>query len=328
MAVALPEVKESWSGTIRAITLGADRSQGGTRARTVTVGGESTLPFLHFEGEVPNAPVIALEVMDRHPEEWSPLLLDAWGDATHDVATWASEAERLGADLIYLILDSAHPERGNTDAAEARAKVKAVLEACSLPLLIIGPGQVEKDNEVLVAAAESAAGERVALGNCTDDNHRTIVAAALANSQLVIAKTPIDVNLAKQLNILITDMRLDLDRIIMDPTTGALGYGLEYTYSVMERLRIAALSGDKVLQLPMVVTAGYEAWRAKETRTDDGVPENWGDWLRRSVLWEANTATALLEAGADILTLRHPDVVPLIRNAIDQLMSAEPAVQG
>ena len=97
---------------------------------------------------------------------------------------------------------------------------------------------------------------------------------------------------------------------------------------MLARLRIAALSGDKVLQLPMVVTAGYEAWRAKETRTDDGVPENWGDWLRRSVLWEANTATALLEAGADILTLRHPDVVPLIRNAIDQLMSAEQAVQG
>jgi len=328
MAVALPETKESWRGAVIEIRLGADHDEGGTRGQVVTVGGENTLPFLHFEGQIPHPPVIAVEIMDRHPEEWSPLLLDVLGDATHDVARWAAEAERIGADLIYLILDSAHPERGNTDAAEARAKVRAVLEACSLPLLIIGPGQIDKDNEVLVAAAEEAAGERVALGKCTDDNHRTIVAAALANQQLVIANTPIDVNLAKQLNILISDMRLELDRIIMDPTTGALGYGLEYTYSVIERLRLAALSGDKVLQLPMLVTAGYEAWRAKETRTDEGVPDAWGDWHTRGILWEATTATALLDAGANIITLRHPEAVPLIRNAIDQLMDHKQASQG
>jgi len=325
MAVALPEVKEAWTGKILEVTLGATPEQGGTRGRTVTVGGATTLPFLHFEGEIPHRPVIAVEVFDHPPDDWSPVLLRAWGDALQDVAAWAQRAEELGADLIYFVLDSAHPERGDTGAQEARAKVRAVLEATSLPLLVVGPGQAEKDNVVLAAAAEEAAGERVALGNCEDKNYRTIVAAALANHQLVIACSPIDVNLAKQLNILITDMRLDLDRIIIDPTTGALGYGIEYTYSVMERLRLAALMGDKVLQLPMLATAGMEAWRAKETRTDEGVPAQWGDWSRRSVLWEANTATALLEAGSDIVTLRHPDAIGLVRKAIDGLMSGSDA---
>jgi acetyl-CoA decarbonylase/synthase, CODH/ACS complex subunit delta len=320
MALAMPNVKETWKGAILEVTLGATPDQGGTRKQTVTIGGETTLPFAHFEGAMPHRPVVAVEVMDRTPDEWPPPLLEAWGDAVRDPALWAAKAEELGADLIYLILDSAHPERGDTAPDRARATVRAVLDATGLPLMIIGPGQAEKDNEVLVAAAEEAAGERVVLGNCEDKNYRTIVAAALANDHLVVACTPIDVNLAKQLNVLITDMRLDLDRIVMDPTTGALGYGIEYTYSVMERLRIAALSGDKVLQLPMVVLAGFEAWRAKETRTDEGVPAGWGDWDRRAVLWEANTATTLLQSGADVVTMRHPRAIGLIKRAIDELM--------
>jgi len=320
MALAMPNVRETWRGAVLEVTLGATREQGGTRTKTVTVGGETALPFAHFEGAMPHRPVVAVEVMDRMPDEWPPPLLDAWGDVLGDPAAWAAKAEELGAGLIYLILDSAHPERGDTGPDQARAVVRAVLDATGLPLMIIGPGQAEKDNEVLVAAAEEAAGERIALGNCEDKNYRTIVAAALASDHLVVACTPIDVNLAKQLNVLITDMRLDLDRIVMDPTTGALGYGIEYTYSVMERLRIAALSGDNVLQLPMVVTAGYEAWRAKETRTDEGVPSGWGDWERRAVLWEANTATTLLQSGADIVTMRHPRAIVLIERAIDELM--------
>ena len=174
---------------------------------------------------------------------------------------------------------------------------------------------------MLVAAAEEAAGERVALGNCEDKNYRTIVAAALANNQLVIAKSPIDVNLAKQLSILISDMGLDRDRVIIDPTTGALGYGLEYSYSVMERVRLAALTGDVALQQPMIVTVGYEAWRTKEARTSEGVPGQWGDWAKRAVLWEANTAMTLLETGANILVLRHPETIPLVQEAIDGLMA-------
>jgi acetyl-CoA decarbonylase/synthase complex subunit delta len=325
MSLAMPEVKENWTGRIVEVTLGAGKDQGGTRGSTVTVGGETTLPFLHFEGSLPHRPVIAIEVSDRRPEDWSSLLQTAWGEALGDPAAWAAKAEKAGADLIALSLDSAHPERGDTGAAEARKTVRRVLEATSLPLIVYGPGQKDKDNEVLVAAAEEAAGERIGLGNCEEKNYRTVAAAALANDHVIVAKSPIDVNLAKQLNVLIGDMGVSRDRMLMDPTTGALGYGIEYSYSVMERVRLAALSGDSALQQPMVLTVGYEAWRAKEARTDQDVPAQWGDWAQRGILWEANTSITLLNTGADILVLRHPDTIPLVRRAIDGLMAGAPA---
>jgi acetyl-CoA decarbonylase/synthase complex subunit delta len=322
MSMAVPEVKETWSGKIAEVTLGATKDTGGTRGRTVTVGGENTLPFLHFEGVIPHPPAIAVEVSDRNPDEWSPLLLDAWGDVVKDPATWAAAAEQAGADLIALSLDSAHPERGDTNADEARKTVRRVLEATTLPLIVYGPGQRDKDNEVLVAVAEEAAGERIAMGNCEDKNYRTLVAAAMANDHVVIAKSPMDVNLAKQLNVLIFDVGLSKDRILMDPTTGALGYGVEYSYSVTERIRLAALGGDAALQQPLVMTVGYEAWRAKEARTQEDVPAEWGDWLQRGVLWEANTSITLLETGANILVMRHPDAVKLVKHVVDKLMAA------
>ncbi|MHB0858268.1 MAG: acetyl-CoA decarbonylase/synthase complex subunit delta [Anaerolineae bacterium] len=321
MAASVPIPTEAWTGQIREVTLGALSADGGTRGSTVTVGGANTLPFLHFEGSMPHRPAVAVEIADQEPKDWAPVLLKAWGDAVKDAAAWAKMAEEAGADLIALSLESAHPEKGNTGAKEARAKVRAILQATTLPLIVYGPGQADKDNEVLVAVAEEAAGERIALGNCEDKNYRTIVAAALAHHQLVVARSPIDVNLAKQLNILITDMRMDPSRILMDPTTGALGYGLEYTYSVMERLRLAALTGDSTIQQPLIVTVGYEAWRAKEARVNEGIPAEWGDSERRSRLWETATATALLESGADIVALRHPESVSMIKRTIDKLMS-------
>jgi acetyl-CoA decarbonylase/synthase complex subunit delta len=156
---------------------------------------------------------------------------------------------------------------------------------------------------------------------CEDKNYRTIVAGALAHDHLVVASSPIDVNLAKQLNILISDMRLPLERVLMDPTTGALGYGLEYTYSVMERLRIAALTGDGMTQQPMICFVGEESWRQKESRTAEGVPEEWGDLEKRGITWEIVTATSLLESGADILVLRHPKTIAAMRETIDKLMA-------
>jgi acetyl-CoA decarbonylase/synthase complex subunit delta len=321
MSLAMPEVKENWTGRIVEVTLGAGRDKGGTRGSTVTVGGETALPFLHFEGAIPHKPVIAVEVSDRKPDDWSGLLQRAWGEVLGDPAAWAAKAEEAGAELIALSLDSAHPERGDTGAAEARKTVRRVLEATSLPLIVYGPGQKDKDNEVLVAAAEEAKGERIALGNCEEKNYRTIVAAAMANDHVIIAKSPIDVNLAKQLNVLIGDMGMQRDRMIMDSTTGALGYGIEYSYSVMERVRLAALGGDSALQQPLVLTVGYEAWRAKEARTDQDVPAEWGDWAQRGVLWEANTSVTLVNTGADILVLRHPASVPLVQDAINKLMT-------
>jgi acetyl-CoA decarbonylase/synthase complex subunit delta len=321
MPVTVEIPKERWTGTIREVTIGATADEGGTRTGTVTVGGQSTLPFLHFEGEMPNPPVIAIEVQDSFPADWSPVLLEAWGDVVNDPATWAKTAEELGADIVMLKLRGTDGDGNPTTAQQAAAAIKAILAATGLPIIVRGPGQAEADNELLVAVAEAAPGERLALGLCEDKNYRTIVAGALAHDHLVISSSPIDVNLAKQLNILISDMRLPLERVLMDPTTGALGYGLEYTYSVMERLRIAALTGDGMTQQPMVCFVGEESWRQKESRAAEGVPEAWGDIKKRGIAWEIVTATALLESGADIVVLRHPKTVGVIRETINQLMA-------
>lgn len=311
--------KEKWSGKVREITLGATAEQGGSRAKTVTVGGETALPFLHFEGEIPHPPAIAIEVQDRKPEDWSPVLLEAWGDVTSDVAAWAKAAEEAGADIVLLHFVA----QVDLTPQYARETARKVLDATGLPVIVFGPGQADLDNEVLVAVAEEGKGENLVLGVCEDKNYRTIVAAALAHGHLVNARTAMDVNLAKQLNILISDMGLPIERVIMDPTTGALGYGMEYGYSVMERLRLAALQGDSMTQLPMLVTPGEEAWRTKEARAGDGVPEAWGDWAERAINWETLTASTLVESGADIVVLRHPESVQRVRAMIDALMDSK-----
>lgn len=315
-------VKDSWPGAVRTVTIGATADEGGTRTSTVTVGGEKALPFMHFEVEMPNRPVVAIELRDRRPDDWSPLLLETWGDVVDDPAAWAKAAEESGADLLQLSLSATDADGNEMTPEAAVAAVKAVLEASGLPLIVFGPGQVELDNALLVAVANATKGERLLLGICEDKNYRTIVASAMANDHLVNARTPMDVNLAKQLNILINDMNMPLDRIIMDPTTGALGYGIEYGYSAMERLRLAALQGDAMTQLPMLITPGYEAWKTKESKVGEDVPDEWGDWMERAINWETLTAITLLESGADILVLRHPESVRRVKTAIDDLMIA------
>lgn len=312
---------EKWPGAVRTVTIGATPAEGGTRSQTVTVGGEKTLPFLHFEGEMPNSPLVAIEIRDRRPADWSPLLLRVWGEVVNDPARWAKAAEEAGADLIQLSLSATTADGGANTPQAALAAVKAVLQATGLPLLVFGPGQAELDNAMLVTISEATKGERLVLGICEDKNYRTIVATAMANGHLVSARTPMDVNLAKQLNILISDMGFPLDRILMDPTTGALGYGIEYGYSAMERLRLAALQGDSMTQMPMIVTPGFEAWKTKESKVGEGVPAAWGEWEERAINWETLTALTLLESGADIVVLRHPESVRRIRIAIADLMA-------
>ncbi|MBM3123305.1 MAG: acetyl-CoA decarbonylase/synthase complex subunit delta [Chloroflexi bacterium] len=320
MTIEIP--KEKWSGSVRAVTLGATRDQGGTRARTLTVGGETALPYHAFEGTLPHPPGLALEVHDRRPTEWSPILIKAWGAELDDPAAWAKAAEAAGADLIYLTLSATLPDGQANTAANARAVLRKVLDATGLPVAVIGPGQAELDNELIVAAAEEGKGERLLIGICEEKNYRTLVAAALANDHLVQSKTPMDVNLSKQLVILIHDMGLPLDRIIIDPTTGSLGYGIEYGYSVMERLRLAALQGDSMTQQPLIVTPGEEGWKVKEAKVGEGVPAAWGDWNRRALEWEALTANALVYAGADVIVLRHPDTLRRLRGVVDALRAA------
>jgi len=282
MAVAVEIPKKKWTGQVREVVLGATEAEGGTRSKTVTVGGESTLPFLDFEAPMPNPPRIAVEIQDRGPSDWSPILMDVWGEAMNDPAAWAKAVQDLDVDLLLLKISPTDSEGNETTAEQARAAVRTVLDA-------------------------------------DDKNYKTIVAAALAHGHLVNGRTAMDVNLAKQLNILISDVGLPLDRVIMDPTTAALGYGVEYGYSAMERLRLAALQGDGMTQQPMLVTPGEEAWRMKEAKVGEDVPEAWGNWEERAITWETLTATALIHSGADIVALRHPESVRRVKDLINQL---------
>ncbi len=320
MPVAVEVPIEKWAGSIRSITLGATAAEGGTRSRTITLGGQTTMPFLAFEGAAPHHPQVAIEVWDHNPgDEWPAPLTAAWGTALTDPAAWAKAAEAAGADLITLRFATTDATGQRMTGAVARKVLRAVLGATGLPLIVLGPGQAELDNDILVACAEEGVGEKLVLGACEDKNYRTIVAAALANGHLVTAKTPMDVNLSKQLTILVHDMGMPIERIITDPTTGALGYGIEYGYSGMERLRLAGLQGDGMTQQPMIVTPGEEAWRTKEARAGEGVPAAWGDWGARAVNWEAVTAAALVESGADIVVMRHPDAVARVKKMIAAL---------
>ncbi len=320
----MPQVeipKDSWSGSVTTVTLGATAADGGTRSHTITVGGHKALPFMHFEQKMAHRPLIALEIKDHRPDDWSPLLLDLWGDAANDPASWAKAAESAGADALVLWLSQNGTDGKPTTPQAAVASTKAVLQASGLPLLVFAPGQAELDNALLVPISEATTGERLVLGICEDKNYRTIAATAMANGHLISTRTPMDVNLAKQLNILVRDMGIPPDRILMDPTTGGLGYGIEYGYSVMERLRLAALQGDGNTQSPMIVTPGAEAWKTKEAKVGHDVPATWGEWLERAINWETLTAMALVESGADIIVLRHPESMRRLRAAIDELMS-------
>jgi len=320
MPIEVP--KDTWPGAVKAVTLGATAQDGGTRTSTVTVGGERTLPFLHFEDTPPHRPVMALEITPVTPRDWSAAVLEAWGDVVDDPGRWAEACGSAGADLVVLLLGLEDADGGPISPDFAVRSVRKVLEGTGLPLIVQAPGQAEVDNALLTAVADATKGERLALGLCEEGNYRTIVAAAMANEHLVVTRTPMDVNLAKQLIILVTDMGLPLERILMDPSTGALGYGIEYGYSVMERLRLAALQGDAMTQLPLVVTPGFEAWKTKEAKVGEGVPDAWGDWRERAVSWETVTAVALIEAGADVVVLRHPESLARVKGAVDGLMTA------
>jgi len=314
-------IKERNSGKVLEVVLGATKEQGGTRTNTVTVGGQTCLPFLHFEGEMPNKPIVAMEVMDRTPDEWNGELKSALAGVMDDPAAWAKKCVgEWGADIIYLRLKSADPDLGNSPPEKCVETVKNVLAAVGVPLAVIGCGTEDIDNKVISAVAEACAGENLLLGLATQDNYNTMTAACMVHKHTLIANSPLDINICKQLNILITEMGLPLERIIMDPSIGGLGYGMEYAYSIGERGRIGTLQGDKMLSLPTMGTVGFDAWKAKEAIADEADFPGWGNQKERGILWEAVTASSLLQSGLDILVMKHPEAVRLVKKNIDDLM--------
>ena len=313
--------KEKSENAIWEVQLGNTKEQGGTRGITYKVGGATCMPFHLWEGTMPNKPLVAMEVFDVVSEKYPELLRKVYGDLLNDPAAMAKACvEQYGADLISVRLDSTHPERGNKSPEDAVALVKSVLAAVQVPIIVTGHNSFDKNNEVFKAIAQSCEGENLLFNWVEQDNFRTIAGAAMAYGHTLVAQSPIDVNIGKQINILLSNMDFKKERIIMDPMTGAIGYGIEYTYSVMERIRLTALNGDKMLCAPMIVAPGMECIKIKEYKASEENFPTWGDLEKRAITWELTTGVSLLQAGADILIMYHPEAVKATKKTINDLL--------
>jgi len=301
---------EKWAGAISAITIGVTKDEGGSRINTVKIGGQSSLPLLFKEGSIPNPPAIAFEVWDIPPQDWPEELTLAYGSVLNDPFAWADKCvNEFKAQLLCVRMQGAHPDFGNKGPDQSAKFISALLKKVKVPLIIVGSGDDTKDNLILPACSEAAKGERCLIGSAVQDNYKTYVASALADGHHIIAESPIDINIAKQLNILISDMGLSLERIVINPTIGALGYGLEYAYSIMERSRLAAFSGDKTLASPFICFVGQETWRTKEAKAS----------LEQGIIWEIVTASSFIQSGADLLVMRHPAAAEKVSNFINAI---------
>jgi len=315
MAFEIPKTK--YSGQIREITLGK-----GDKA--VTVGGESCYPFYLFEGDMPHLPRIAMEVYDCPPEEWAPAALEPFAGVTGDPVAWAKKCiEDYGAEMICLQLVSTDPNGLDRGAEEAAQVVKQVAGAIDVPLIVWGTANHDKDSEVLRLVAEACQDKRLVIGPVEEGDHKKIGASAIAYQHTVAASSPIDINLGKQLNILLGNLGVPDELLVIDPTVSGIGYGIEYCYSVMERMRMAGLAQqDDKLQFPIICNVAKEVWKTKEAHIPTEEDPTLGDAGKRGILMEAMSAMILLLAGGDVMIMRHPEAIRLVREMITELAAS------
>jgi acetyl-CoA decarbonylase/synthase complex subunit delta len=314
MAFEIPKI--TYSGKIKEVTLGKG-------PKGVTVGGETSYPFHLFEGEMPHPPRIAIEVYDAAPDDWPEAALEPFKDVVTDPVAWAKKCvQSYSAELIALQLASTDPNGLNRSSDEAAQTAKKVASAVDVPVIVWGSGNADKDAEVLRKVSEVCDGMNLVIGPVVEGNYKQVGAGAIGYKHTAIASTPIDINLAKQLNILLGNLGVPDEQIIVDPTTGGLGYGIEYTYSVMERDRMAALTQqDERLQFPIICNMAKEIWKTKEAKINTEEAPPLGEAKKRGVLMEAVTGIMLLLAGADVLVMRHPEAIKLVREMIADLMA-------
>ena len=314
----VPEVTESFTGSVNRVTLGAKKDDGGTRTSTVTVGGARNVVYGGSKEDDGEKPVIAMDVLDSQPQDWSEVLAEPYKDVLDKPGEWAKKCvAEFGAELICLKFEGIHPDKENKDADHAVKVTEEVLKSVGVPIVLWGCGNDEKDNQVMPKVSESAKGENCLIGTIKEDNYKALTAIAIADGHNLITEAPLDINIAKQVNILASDMGFPLERIVTFQATGALGYGVEYAYSIQERQRLAALGGDKTMAMPVICDVGYESWRAKEAKLADA--PGWGAVQDRGPMWETATAICLLQAGVDIIRMRHPRAAATVKNFINQI---------
>jgi len=307
--------KNIYSGKINLLELGKDNNK-------ILVGGETALPFYTFEGDIPNRPIVAMEVYDREPSDWPEVVDKYYSDVYSDPVKWAKKSiEEYGADAICLRLKKMDPEDEDMSPEEAAEIVKTVRESITKPLIVYGTGSLEKIAEVMKKVSEKNKDEKILIGWVEEDNYKTLAASAIAYKNNVVALNPLDVNIAKQLNILLTQLGLPPDCIAMDPSTSGLGYGIEYCYSAMERLKIAALiQNDRMTQMPIITDVAPEVWKLKEVKESEEHYPQWGNQEERGINWETITSMSMLLSGANILIMRHPKAAGLIKEFIQELI--------
>jgi CO dehydrogenase/acetyl-CoA synthase delta subunit len=305
---------KKYTGVIRQTTLG-------NGANTITIGGEATMPFQLFEGAMANKPRIAMDIVDIDPKDWPQTLRRHFEDVIANPVAWAQKCiKEYHAEAICISLVSTDPNGMNRASAEAAKVAAEVINSIDVPTIVWGCGNSDKDTDTLREITSLIGDKKVCLAPLEDANYRSLGATAMAFQHPIVAASPIDVNLAKQLNILLQNLGVNLDNVMIDPSVGALGYGIEYTYSVMERIRQAALmQQDEKLQVPIICNLGREVWKAKECRLPSDALI--GDQETRSILMEAITASCMLMAGGELMIMRHPKSINLTKAVIEGLMA-------
>ena len=294
---------ETYSGKVGEVVIGKAE-------KAIKIGGESVLPFHFFEGTIENRPRLALEVFDAEPEGWAEWVREPYKDVISDPVGWAKKCLDFGADLVCLRLASTDPAGANAPADKAAGVVKQVVSAIQAPVIVYGSGDETKDVEVLTKVAEVCDGEKLLLGPVVKENYEPISKAALDHGHCIIAQTPLDINLEKELNVKLLKT-FPRDRIVIDPLSSGLGYGMEYSFTIMERTKhIGVMFGDSMMQMPIIADLGSECWKTKQAKASE----------KQGLLWEGTTALSLLLAGANILVLRHPESLKLMREVIEGKM--------
>ena len=295
----------------------------GSGDKTVTIGGDSTYPFYSFDAPSENAPKIGVEISDMGLENIVSEGIKAYYDGASTIGEMAKKAAAMeGADFLCLRLAGGDPNGLNKSVEELIETVKEVADAVDVPLVVEGCKNVEKDSELLTKVAEVLQGRNVLVMSAREEDYKAVGAAAgLAYNQKVGAESAVDINLAKQLNVVMTQLGVSADSIVMNVGSAAVGYGYEYVVSTLDRIKAAALSqDDKMLQMPIITPIASETWNVKEAMATEEESPEWGNQEVRGISMEIQTAAASLASGSDAVILKHPQSVATISKMIQELM--------
>ena len=294
----------------------------GTGDKAITIGGQNVLPFYSFDGDTGNTQKVGIEINDIYPESWIDCYKEMYKDVANDPAKWAKYVQdNTEADFVCLRFVGAGPDDGDKSPEECAEVAKKVADAIDLPLVVAGCGVAEKDGKVFAKVAEVLEGKNALILSAVEDNYKEVGASAgLAYGQKVGAESAVDINLAKQMNVLLTQLGVKSENIVMNVGCSAVGYGYEYVASTMDRIRLAAFNqNDKQLQIPIVTPVSFEVGHTKEAIATETDQPEWGDNEKRTISMEVSTAASVLIGGSDAVILRHPESIKTIKSFISEL---------